>query len=275
MKKNWLFLLWVPLFCACEPVVEKKVTTKIQVYNEVYDNNNLIFGKVIEKLEKIVKNNNFELGTYDIENLAPDEVSRVTSLLKTEEIRLKTKVPGYEILAIYDDFLSILDSEKVEKENAGLEDYYMSFLRGSDFSFLTSRSATYRYLMKRKAYGSWDSIVSNDSITYNDKVRIERSIQEDMDKIKSLKYVLLIDDLFVMDAEMMDDNSFKSGTIVTLTKLINLKSKKVEAQKVFLIKNSDKVEVATGGSEAFDKMNIRLNIMAKKVEKLNRFYKFN
>lgn len=275
MKKNWLLLLLVPLCWACEPVEQKNVTTTLQVYNEVYDSNQLVFSAVADQLENLVNENNFELGTYDIENLETDEVARVTSLLKTKEIRLRTKIPGYQILVIYDDFLSMLQPERTKKKEANLVDYNMAFLRGSDFSFLTASRSAYGYLLKRKKQGTWDSIVSKDSISFNQKIRTERNLQEDFDKLKDLKYVLLIDDLFVMDSKRLSDNSFKSGTIVVLTKLINLKSKKTEAQKVFLIKNSDKIKVASGGSEAFEKMNIRMDIMAKKVEKLNRFYKFN
>jgi hypothetical protein len=275
MKNNWLFLLLVPLFWTCEQAEEKNVATALEVYNEVYDKNQEAFSGIIEQLQNLVKENNFELGTYDIENLEPEEIVSVTSLLQTEEVLLKSKISSYSILVIYDDFLSVLKTKERKEKDQSLSNYNMAFLRGSDFSFLTASRSPYGYLLKRKKQGTWDSIVTKDSISYNEKIRKERSIQRDIDKLKNLNYVLLIDDLFVMDSKRLSNNSFESGSIVMLTKLINLKSKKVETQKVFLIENSDEIKVATGGSEAFEKMNLRMDIMAKKVEQLNQFYKFN
>lgn len=269
MKKYFKLIAFIIFFYSCKNEPEKNVDTTQNAYNDAYVVVEKKFDSVLNKLSEIKDFNDFKVGTIDLDSLSVEDAQNLLKDLRVEEKPLNIKFNNNEALVVYDDLLAVFKSSKSKNNKQKNMDF-----SPRDYSLLTTHNSRFSDLLNRKANGNWD-FKDNDSITSVEKNKIIHNLKQDVNNLEAIKYLILIDDIFINKSIQKSDTEFYTGTIIMQVKLIDIMTKEILARKLFNIENSETVPIGVDSPENFVDTVILANLMSEKIKALNEFFEFH
>lgn len=256
------------IFYACKIEPKKNVDTTQNAYEEAYRSVEKKFDSILNKLSEIKDFNDFKIGTIDLDSLSVEANQNLLIDLRVEEKPLHKKFDNSDALVVYDNLLAVFENDKSKGDSIRNMDF-----SPSDYSLLTTRKSRFSDLLNRKSTGNWD-FKNNDSITSLEKNNIIYKLKQDVNNLVAIKYLILIDDIFIDKSMQKNDSEFYTGTIVMQVKFIDIETKEILARKVFTIKNSETISVYVDSSESYIDNAILADLMSEKIKALNEFFEF-
>ena len=267
MKTYLSLILLSLLLFACNNDPERNIDTTQNAYKEGYIAVEKKFDNVYNKLTQIKDFNDFKVGTVDLDSLSTEDSQNLLKDLRAEEIPLTLKFNNSEALVVHDDLMGVFKSDKSTKKLS----LNMGISPRDNYSFLSTQSSQFSDLLNRKVNGNWD-FKDNDSITIKEKNMIIYDLKQKVKYLDGVKYLILIDDIFIKQSKQKSDTEFYTGTIIMQVKFIDISTKEVLARKVFNIENTESISVGLEAGERHINSVILLNLMAEKIKSLNNFF---
>ncbi|MBO6516963.1 MAG: hypothetical protein JJ975_10470 [Bacteroidia bacterium] len=123
-----------------------------------------------------------------------------------------------------------------------------------------------RELAQRSQLGKWKT-----NAYFTSENVIHQRYARGIDQLRSIKYVLVIDDLIYSAPHVVSEDLFESGVLVTLVTAYNLETGKEIGKAKLISQNSDEIQEISSGMYAMDRNHIIANQQLRSDLDRNRF----
>ena len=229
---------------SCSFPVVPNVTTKVDIYDQVYSENSGNFESLMTRLQGLDGLADFGEKPEPIEE--PYEMNFIKLLISLDSIIDYDSVANPLTL---DNCLMLFDksNQKTRVEQMSI----MSELFDSSRSWSVIEPHEETPVLKRSYefdhfwhYYLQDSSskISEDSLTQSEADRLTAKLEKRMERLFAKKYALLINDIAFNKPYLISEDTFESGLLLIQTELYELASGNIIARELHSVDNDDLIE---------------------------------